>query len=173
MRCSANQTKKKFDSYCKNFGSSTSVVKSGLLTEFSTPKKVEQIHDLVLADREVKLCQFVDAKNFSYGNIVTILNDHPGLKKLFAIWMPHLLWFDYKFKGLFGFVEPLSHWVFAAETKIYLGEPASKKAKASFSANRMMATVFLGCTLENSQQLPSKGKNKSEFKKKTIPDNQN
>ena len=135
--------------------------RSGRPIEVSTPENVEKIHEMVLADRKVKVREIVDAIGISYGSVVSILNDQLGLRKLSARWVPRLLSIDHKRKRVTAskdclelinrnLNEFLRRFVTVDETWIHYctkqwvspGEPAPKKAKVSFSANKVMATVF-------------------------------
>lgn len=181
-----NQTKEKLDKYYGDSAPSISMVKkwftdfrcgrtstndaerSGRPIEVNTPENVEKIHDMVLADRRVKVREIVDAIGISYGSVVSILNDQLGLRKLSARWVPRLLSIDHKRNRvttskdcleLFNrnsneflrrFVTVDETWIHynTPETKqqskqwVSPGEPAPKKAKVSLSANKVMATVF-------------------------------
>jgi len=127
-----------------------------------------QIHDLVLADRRLKICEIAETVGMSKDCVGHILHDILGMRKLSAQWVPRLLNPDNKrnrettseqcltlFKRnpkefLRRFVtvdETWSHW-YTPETKEQSkqwtspSEPAPKKAKIVPSAGKVMATVF-------------------------------
>lgn len=180
------QTKAKLDKYYGDSAPSISMVKkwftefrcgrtstedaerSGRPVEVSTSETIEKIHDMVLADRRLKVREIVEAIGISHGSVVSILNDHLGMRKLSARWVPRLLTIDHKRNrvtisqeclALFNrnmneflrrFVTVDETWIHhnTPETKqqskqwISRGESAPKKAKVGLSANKVMATVF-------------------------------
>lgn len=113
---STTQTKAKLDKYCGDSGPSISMVKkwftvfrcglrstedaerSGRPIVVSTPEIIEKIHNMVLADRRLKVREIVEAIGISYGSVVTILNDHLAMRKHSARWVPRLLTIDHKRK---------------------------------------------------------------------------
>ncbi|XP_022822885.1 histone-lysine N-methyltransferase SETMAR-like [Spodoptera litura] len=183
---SITQTKAKLDKYYGDSAPSISMVKkwftefrcgrtstedakrSGRPVEVSTSETAEKIHDMVLADRRLKVREIVEAIGISHGSVVSILNDHLGMRKLSARWVPRLLTIDDKRKrvtisqkclALFNrnineflrrFVTVDETWIHhnTPETKqqskqwVSRGESAPKKAKVGLSANKVMATVF-------------------------------
>jgi histone-lysine N-methyltransferase SETMAR len=180
------ETKAKLDKYYGDSAPSISMVKKwftefrcgrtstadaerpGRPVEVSTPETIEKIHDMVLADRRLKVREIVEAIGISHGSVVSILNDHLGMRKLSARWVPRLLTVDHKRnrvttsqEGLALFnrnMEDFLHrfvtvdetWIHhnTPETKqqskqwVSKGESAPKKAKVGLSANKVMATVF-------------------------------
>ena len=61
--------------------------RSGRPVEVSTPETIEKIHDLVLADRRLKVREIVDIIGISHGSVVSILNEHLEMRKLSARWV--------------------------------------------------------------------------------------
>ena len=114
MKKTVNQTKEKLDKYYGDSAPSISMVKkwftdfrcgrtsandaerSGLPIEVNTPENTKKIHDMVLADRRVKVREIVDAIGISYSSLVSILNDQLGLRKLSARWVQRLPSIDHK-----------------------------------------------------------------------------
>lgn len=134
----------------------------------TTEDNVVKIHDLVLADRRLKVRKIAETVGISKDRVGHILHAGLGMTKLSARWVPRLLTMDNKrnreitseqcltmFKRnpkefLRRFVtvdETWIHW-YTPETKelskqwILPGERASKKAKTVLSARKVMATVF-------------------------------
>ena len=70
--------------------------RSGCPVKVVTPETIEKIHDMVLSDRRFKVREIVEAIGISHGSVVSILNDHLGMRKLFARWVPCLLTIDHK-----------------------------------------------------------------------------
>lgn len=68
----------------------------GSPVEVSTAETIDKIHDMVLADRRLKVREIIEAISVSYGSVVTILNDHLGMRKLSARWVRFLLTIDHK-----------------------------------------------------------------------------
>ena len=180
------QTKAKLDKYYGDSAPSLSMIKkwftefrcgrtstenaerSGRPVEVSTPETIKKIHDMVLADRRLKVREIVEAIGISHGSVVSILSDHLGMRKLSARWVPRLLTIDHKRNrvtvsqeclALFNrnmdeylrrFVTVDETWIHhnTPETKqqskqwVSQGESAPKKAKVGLSANKVMATVF-------------------------------
>ncbi|KZC10691.1 Histone-lysine N-methyltransferase SETMAR [Dufourea novaeangliae] len=64
---------------------------SGRPKTATTPEIVDKIHDMVLADRRIKVREIVEAVSISYERVVHILHNELGLNKLSARWVPHLL----------------------------------------------------------------------------------
>ena len=135
--------------------------RSGRPIEVSTPENFEKIHDMVLADRRVKVREIVDAIGISYGSVVSILNDQQGLRKLSAKWVPRLLSIDHKRKRVTTSKdclelfdrnpnEFLRRFVTVDETWILYCTPETKQqskqwvspSETHLSANKVMATVF-------------------------------
>ncbi|QQP40773.1 Putative mariner transposase [Caligus rogercresseyi] len=180
------ETKAKLDKYYGDSAPSISMVKkwftefrcgrtstidaerSGRPVEVATPETIQKIHDMVLADRRLKVREIVEAIGISHGSVVSILKDHLAMKNLSARWVLRLLTIDHKRNrvttsmeclALFNrnkdeffrrFVTVNETWIHynAPETKQQLkqwvlkGESAPKKAKVGLSANEVMATVF-------------------------------
>ncbi|XP_039302537.1 uncharacterized protein LOC120357081 [Solenopsis invicta] len=134
----------------------------------TTEDNVTKIHDLVLADRRLKMREIAETVSISKDRVGHILHEILGMKKLSARWVPHLLTPDNKrnrettseqcltlFKRnpkefLRRFVtvdETWIHW-YTPETKEQSkqwtspGERTPKKAKTVLSAGKVMVTVF-------------------------------
>ena len=136
--------------------------------EVSTEDMVNKIHDVVLADRRVKIREIADIVNISIERVQNILHEKLDMKKLSARWVPRLLTVEQKrnrmktsehcldmFKRnpkefLRRFVTVDETWIhhYTPEMKEQSkqwtspGEPAPKKAKTVPSAGKVMATVF-------------------------------
>jgi len=136
--------------------------------EVTTEDMVNKIHDVVLADRRVKIREIADIVSISIERIQNILHEELGMKKLSARWVPRLLTVEQKrnrmttsehcldmFKRnpkefLRRFVTVDETWIhhYTPEMKEQSkqwtspGEPAPKKAKTVPSAGKVMATVF-------------------------------
>jgi len=129
---------------------------------------VTKIHDLVLADRRLKISEIAQTVGMSKDGVGDILHEILCPRKLSARWVPRLLTPENKrnrettseqcltlFKRnpkefLRRFVtvdESWIHW-YKPESKeqskqwTSLGEPAPKKAKTFLSAGKVMATLF-------------------------------
>lgn len=134
----------------------------------ATEENIKKIHDLVLADRRLKVRELAETVGISEGTVHHILHEELVMRKLSARWVPRLLTPENKrnrettsetclalFKRnpaefLRRFVtvdETWIHW-YTPETKeqskqwIQTGERAPKKAKTVKSAGKVMATVF-------------------------------
>lgn len=142
--------------------------RSGRPIEVTTEDMVNKIHDIVLADRRVKIREIADIVHISIERIQNILHEKLGMRKLSARWVPRLLTVEQKrnrmttsehclnmFKRnpkefLRRFVTVDETWIhhYTPETKEQSkqwtspGETAPKKAKTVPSAGKVMATVF-------------------------------
>lgn len=136
--------------------------------EVTTEDMVNKIHDIVLADRRVKVREIADIVHISIERIQNILHEKLGMRKLSARWVPRLLTVEQKrnrmttsehclamFKRnpkefLRRFVTVDETWIhhYTPEMKeqskqwISPGETAPKKARTVPSAGKVMATVF-------------------------------
>jgi len=78
--------------------------------EVTTEDMVNKIHDIVLADRRVKIREIADIVNISIERVQNILYEKLGIRKLSAKWVPRLLTVEQKrnridnFGALFGHV---------------------------------------------------------------------
>ena len=106
------QTKAKLDKYYGNSASSISMVKkwfsefrygrtstrdaerSGCPVEVATSKTIEKIHNM--ANQRLKVSEIVEIVGISHGSVVSILNDHLGMRKLSTKRVPCLLTIDHK-----------------------------------------------------------------------------
>jgi len=142
--------------------------RSGRPLEVTTPEMVNKIHDMVLADRRLKLSEIVEITGISKGSVVSILHDKLCMKKISARWVPRLLTIENKRNRVNAstavlallqrnpdeffrrFVTVDETWIhhYTPEMKeqskqwILSGEPCPKKAKTVKSAGKVMATVF-------------------------------
>ncbi|XP_044753550.1 histone-lysine N-methyltransferase SETMAR-like [Coccinella septempunctata] len=142
--------------------------RSGRPKEVTTEDMVIKIHDIVLADRRVKIKKIAEMVDMPYERVHNILHQHLKMKKLSTRWVPRLLTVDQKrnrvttskeclhlFKAntnqfLRRFVTVDETWIhhYTPETKEQSkqwtspGERAPKKAKAVPSAGKVMDTVF-------------------------------
>lgn len=133
-----------------------------------TPEIIDKVHDMVLADRRVKVRELAEAAGISTERIHYILHQELHMKKICARWVPRLLTPEQKrirmrtsleclelFKKdsmdfLRRFVTVDETWIhhYTPETKqqskqwTARGEPTPKKAKTVPSAGKVMATVF-------------------------------
>ena len=134
----------------------------------TTEENVNKIHDIVLADRRVKVREIAEMTGVSVERVHNILHQELGMRKLSARWVPRLLTLEQKrvretkseeclkmFKGnprefLRRYVTVDETWIhhYTPETKEQSkqwtspGERAPKKAKRVPSAGKVMATVF-------------------------------
>lgn len=142
--------------------------RSGRPKTATNEEMVDKVHDLVLADRRVKLREIVETTGISYERVQNIVHEHLGMRKLSARWVPRLLTMDNKRNRVTTSKECLAllnrnptdffrrfvtvdeTWIhhYTPETKqqskqwISPGESAPKKAKTVPSAGKVMATVF-------------------------------
>lgn len=140
----------------------------GRPNEVTTSEMIEKIHDMVMNDRRVKVREIAVAVGISIERVQKILTTHLDMRKLSARWVPRLLTIDHKHARVSTSKECLAMlkrnpndfwrrfitvdetWIHHStpETKeqskqwVFHGEPAPKKAKATLSANKVMATVF-------------------------------
>ena len=52
--------------------------------EVTTPEVIEEIHDMVLSDRRIKVREIVEATGISQGTVFSILHEKLGVKKVSA-----------------------------------------------------------------------------------------
>lgn len=142
--------------------------RSGRPKTATTEDIVDKVHDIILADRRLKLREIAKAAHISYERAHNIVHDYLGLTKLSARWVPRLLTPEQKRRRVVDSEEVLAMikrdrkdfyrryvtvdetWVhhYTPETKeqskqwCFPGERAPKKAKTVSSAGKVMATVF-------------------------------
>ena len=135
---------------------------------------VENVHDMILADRRTKVREVAEAVGVSYETAINILHDKLSVRKVSARWVPRLLTVDNKrirlsmskqcldlFKRnsqvfLRRVVTVDETWIhyYTPESKrqskqwSLLGDSAPKKAKTVPSGGRIMSTVFFGIPRE-------------------------
>ncbi|CAK9818971.1 Protein GVQW3, partial [Anthophora quadrimaculata] len=62
----------------------------------TTPQIIQQVHDMVLDDRRVKVREIAEAIGISNERIGNILHEELHMKMLCVRWVPHLLTIDQK-----------------------------------------------------------------------------
>lgn len=159
--------------------------RSGRPKTATNEEMVSKVHDLVLADRRVKLREIAETTGISYERVQNIVHEHLGMRKLSARWVPRLLTVDNKRNRVTTSKECLAllkrnptdffrrfvtvdeTWIhhYTPETKqqskqwTFPDESAPKKAKTVPSAGKVMATVFLGFARCDTHRLFADGKN--------------
>ena len=73
---SISMVKKWFTEFRCGRTSTEDAERSGRPVEVSTAETIEKIHDMVLADRRLKVREIAEAMGISHGSVVSILNDH-------------------------------------------------------------------------------------------------
>lgn len=142
--------------------------RSGRPKTATTPEIIDKIHDMVLADRRIKVREIEEAVGISYERVTNILHQELGMRKLSARWVPHLLNPEQKriraltsaeclelfkknpvdFKRRFVTMDETWIHHYTPESKIQSkqwtghGESFPKKAKTIQSAGKVMASVF-------------------------------
>ncbi|XP_063909864.1 histone-lysine N-methyltransferase SETMAR-like [Zophobas morio] len=116
----------------------------------TTEEMVNKIHDIVLADRQVKIREIAEIPNISTERVHNILQEKLGIRRLSARWVPRLLTVEQKRNCVTTSEHCLN--MFKHNSKEFRrryskqgtlpGERAPKKAKTVFSAGKVMATVF-------------------------------
>lgn len=133
-----------------------------------TDEIVKKIHDMILADRRMKMHEVAKAAGVSHKTAINILHDKLGVRKLLARWVPRLLTVDNKWTRLSISKQCLDLfkrnpqeflrrvvtvdeiWIqyYTFETtqqskhRTFSDKSASKKAKSVLSAGKIMATIF-------------------------------
>lgn len=142
--------------------------RSGRPSTAVTPENVDKIHDMVLADRRVKIREIANIMGISTERVYHILTEELGLSKVCARWVPRLLTPEQKrvrhqisqqCLDLFSknpkdfmrrFITTDETWVhhYTPELKEqskqwkHRDSPPPKKAKTTASAGKIMASVF-------------------------------
>jgi hypothetical protein len=62
----------------------------------TTPEIIEQVHDMLLGDRRMKVREITETMGISKEHVGYILNGELDIKKLYARWVPCLLTADKK-----------------------------------------------------------------------------
>ena len=83
--------KKGFTEFRCGHTSTIDAERSGCPVEVAIPDTIEKISNMVLADRRLKSRKIVEAIGISHGSVVSIMEDHLGMKKLSTRWVPRLL----------------------------------------------------------------------------------
>ena len=65
--------------------------RSGRPKTATTEEMIEKVHDIVLADRRVKVREIADMVLISKDSVYRILTEELGMRKLCARWVPRLL----------------------------------------------------------------------------------
>jgi transposase len=68
--------------------------REGRLKSATTPEIIEQVHDMVLDDRRMKVREIAETTGISKERVDYILYEESDMKNLCAIWVPHLLTAD-------------------------------------------------------------------------------
>jgi len=66
----------------------------------TTPEIIEQVHDILLGDRQMKVCEIAETTGISKERVRYILHEELDMKKLCARWVPQLLTADQKSKRM-------------------------------------------------------------------------
>ncbi|GFX30089.1 histone-lysine N-methyltransferase SETMAR [Trichonephila clavipes] len=77
----------------KSFGGDERSGRSNIAT---TNENVAKVHQMVLDDHRIKVREIAEVMNMSKERVCHILNQHLGMRKLSALWMPRLLTLDQK-----------------------------------------------------------------------------
>ena len=157
-----------FTEFRSGRSSTEDAARPGRPKEVTTEETVNKVHDIVLADRRLKLREIAEMVGISTERVHNILHEFLGMRKLSARWVPRLLTVDNKrnrettlklcldmFKRnprefLRRFITVDETWIhhYTPEMKEQSkqwtspGERAPKKAKTVPSAGKVMATVF-------------------------------
>ncbi|GFW85952.1 histone-lysine N-methyltransferase SETMAR [Trichonephila clavipes] len=70
--------------------------RSGRPNTATTDENITKVHQMVLDDHRIKVREIAEVMNMSKERVCHILNQHLGIRKLFAHWMPRLLTLDQK-----------------------------------------------------------------------------
>ena len=62
--------------------------RSGCPIEVATSEIINYVHNIVLTDRRVEVCELVEVTSISHGTVISILHEQLGMKKLSARWVP-------------------------------------------------------------------------------------
>ena len=62
----------------------------------TTDKNIAKVHQMVLDDHQIKAREIAEVMNMSKECVCHILNQHLGMRKLSAHWVPRLLMLDQK-----------------------------------------------------------------------------
>lgn len=143
-------------------------IRSGRPATATTQENIDLIHDMVMADRRIKVREIVEAVGISYERVQNILTNELGMSKISARWVPRLLTVDQKRVRFQTSSDLLLHYeadpnnfmerfVTTDETWVHYyqpeskqqskqwkhkGSPPPKKAKVVKSAGKVMASVF-------------------------------
>ena len=144
--------------------------RSGCPLDATDEEMCKKVRDLVYSDRGIQVEEIVQALGISHSSVSTILHDHLGMCKLTARWVPKSLSdeqmasrasvcstllkrFRSKDDFLLRLVTVDETWVHyyepenKAQSRQWVGPGSSrpKKFKTQPSADKVMATVLLGC----------------------------
>ena len=112
-----------------------------------TPEMIEEIHDMVMNDRRLKVREIGEAVGTSIERVQKILNDHLDMRKLCARWVPRLLTIDHKHTRVTTSKEclamlkrnPKDFWrryITVDETWIHHCTPETKKQSKQWTSRR-------------------------------------
>ena len=57
----------------------------------TTPEITDKIHDMILSDRQIKVCKIVEVTGISQSTVFSILHEKLDVKKISVRWVPCLL----------------------------------------------------------------------------------
>ena len=157
-----------FTEFCCGRTSTETILSPGRQNEITTPEMINKIHDIVLNDSKIKVCEIAEIVSISTERVINILSTHLCMRKLSVRWVPRLLTIDQKRirvtisgknsthfnrnpkKFLRRFVTMDETWIhhYTPESREGLkqwvkpGESAPKRPKTQQSAEKVMASVF-------------------------------
>ena len=83
--------------------STSDAERPGRPKEVTSEEMIDKIHDIVLNDHRLKVCEISETVNISVGRVWHILHECLGMRKLSARWVRRLLTADHKHnKGIFA-----------------------------------------------------------------------
>lgn len=136
--------------------------RSGAPKKVTTEENVNTIHDIVVADRRIKLREIEEMTGISYERVHNIVHDELGMKKVAARWVPRLLSPDQKrnraatagscldlyrrnpLEFCRRFVAVDETWIYhnTRATSARGGAPKKAKTAVVSAAKKVLATVF-------------------------------
>ncbi|XP_012564605.1 histone-lysine N-methyltransferase SETMAR-like [Hydra vulgaris] len=85
-----------YNEFNRGRSSKSDAERSGRPEEVTTEEMIEKIHDNVIENRKIKVCEIANRVNIFYERVFNILHKHLEMKKLAARWMPRVLTVDQK-----------------------------------------------------------------------------
>ena len=76
--------------------STETIPSPGCPNKTTTAEMINKIHDIVLNDPKVKVCEIAEIVSISTERMINILHTHLSIRKLCAKWVPRLLIIDQK-----------------------------------------------------------------------------